>query len=73
MNNGYKKNKHDKKGAEAKKKTPVLNNLESISSLRKVIFSLMHGIRGFEFSYFSDRNGEHELIDKQLMLKLLLL
>ena len=36
-------------------------------NLRKIVFSLMHGIRGFEFSYFSDRNGEHELMDKQLI------
>ena len=35
-------------------------------NLRKIIFSLMHGIKGFEFSYFSDRNGEHELLDKEL-------
>ena len=27
LNKGYKKNIHDKKGAEAKNKTPVLNNL----------------------------------------------
>ena len=36
-------------------------------NIRKIIFSLMHGIKGFEFSYFSDRNGEHELIDQQLI------
>tara|TARA_A100001035_G_scaffold271670_1_gene260080 strand:+ start:259 stop:1080 length:822 start_codon:yes stop_codon:yes gene_type:complete len=36
-------------------------------NIRKIIFSLMHGIKGFEFSYFSDRNGELELIDQQLI------
>tara|TARA_Y100000739_G_C20610078_1_gene468034 strand:+ start:1112 stop:1933 length:822 start_codon:yes stop_codon:yes gene_type:complete len=35
-------------------------------NFRKIIFSLMHGINGFEFSYFSDRNGEHELLDNQI-------
>ena len=36
-------------------------------NLRKFVFALMHGIKGFEFSYFSDRNGEHELLDKELI------
>ena len=36
-------------------------------NFRKIVFALMHGIKGFEFSYFSDRNGEHEVLDKQLI------
>ncbi len=45
----------------------VIGKKSFLAPLRNVFKAIFHGINGHEYSYFSDRNGEHELMEHILL------